>query len=246
MRRRDAEGETQEEDEVKLRLYDWGPSPFCLKIRAILEYKSLEYERVPLLRGGLGTLRDLRRRGRVGKVPALDMDGEMIVDSTDIAEAIERLAPSPSIFPKDARDRALGHAIEEWADESLYFVGLYWQWVDPRGAAMVPDAFGKSLVGQAAYRFYRRRVTSQVAAQGTGRKSEAHIARDLERHLDAASELVRDRAFVLGDAPMLADFALMSQLVYLSRTPVAGPRIAARAEVVAYLERFKSLRRRGT
>ena len=51
---------------------------------------------------------------------------------------------------------------------------------------------------------------------------------------------------MLGDAPMLADFALMSQLVYLSRTPVAGPRIAARAEVVAYLERFKSLRRRGT
>lgn len=230
---------------MTLRLYDWGPSPFCLKIRAVLDYKGLAYDRVNVLRGGLATLVDLRRRGRIGKVPAMEIDGTLVADSTDIAEALERRSPTPTLYPGGARERALGHAIEEWADEALYFLGLYYQWVEPSGAAMVPLVFGRSLAGRAMYRFYRRRIGSQVTAQGTGRKPIEHNLRDLARHLDAADELVRGGAFLFGDAPALADFALMSQLVYLSRTPVAGAELSRRGAIVAYLERFKALRRAG-
>jgi len=54
--------------------YDWPYSPFCMKVRAILDYKSIDYQRV----------RPLAARGklkRTGKVPAVEIDGTFITDS---------------------------------------------------------------------------------------------------------------------------------------------------------------------
>jgi glutathione S-transferase len=222
----------------ELVLYDWGPSPFCLKVRAILDYKGLAYQR----RNVLGrALLDVRRRG-TGKVPALAIDGALVTDSTDIALAIEHLAPSPSIVPATPRDRALDHVLEDWADEALYWVGLYYQWWDPAGAAMVPAAFGENLLGRAAFQLYQRRVRGQLVGQGIARKPEAQIRGDLERHLASIEQLLGGRRFLLGDAPMLCDFAWLGQLVYLSRTPVGGAALASRPAIAGFLDRMKALR----
>jgi len=223
-------------------MIDWGPSPFCLKVRAILDHKRIDYQRLNAL--GRPML-DLRRRGKIGKVPALEIDGELIVDSTDIAHELERRVPEPSILPAEPRERALCHALEEWADEALYFVGLYFQWIDPAGLAMVPQAFGRGPMGKVAMQVYLRRIRRQVRGQGTGRKPDAHLRADLERHLDAACGLLSPGPFLLGDRPALCDFAVMSQLVYLSRTPAGKPRIEERAPLTAYLEAMKALRAQG-
>jgi len=220
-----------------MRLYDWAPSPFCLKVRAILDYKRVPYERV----NALTKIVELRRRGASGKIPALDLDGTLIVDSTDIAHALEARFPTPSILPPTPRERALGHAIEECADESLYFIGLYYQWIHTEGRAHVPKAFGRSLFGRAAYLLFDRRVKAQIVGQGTGRKPEPQVRADLERNLDAVDGLL-DAPFVLGEVPYLADFALMGQLVCLKRTPVGGRAIDQHPRIHAYLERMKKLR----
>ena len=227
---------------MNVLLYDWGPSPFCLKVRAILDHKRIAYRRLNVLGK---PLIELRRRGKIGKVPALDIDGQLVCDSTDIALELEERVPRPAILPADARGRALCHAIEEWADESIYFVGLYFQWIDPEGLALVPRAFGRGPVGKVAFELYSRRIRGQVRGQGTGRKPEAQVRADLERHLDHASALVSPGPFALGAAPMLCDFALMSQLVYLARTPHGGPRVEARPALTAYLDRMRALRAQG-
>ena len=33
----------------KVKFFDWKYSPFCMKVRAILDYKSVRYERINLL-----------------------------------------------------------------------------------------------------------------------------------------------------------------------------------------------------
>ncbi len=224
---------------MSLRLYDWGPSPFCLKVRAILDYKRLSYQRI----GVLGpALLDLRRRGRIGKVPALDIDGELICDSTDIAYELERRHPSPAILPAGARERGLCHALEEWADESLYFIGLYFQWLDPEGLAMVPQAFGSGPVGKVTFQLFRRRINRQLRGQGTARKPVDHVRRDLDRHLDALDGLLAGHAYLLGDAPLLGDFAVMGQMVYLSRTPHGGAALKQHPPITGWLDRMKGLR----
>jgi len=224
---------------VTYRLYDFAASPFCIKARAMLDYKGVRYERLSIV--GWRNL-ELRKRGRIGKVPALDIDGRLVCDSTDIAEAIEERHPEPPLFPSEPKQRAWNHVLEEWADESLYFYGLYYRWQDDAGrrtatAKVFPPgtgwAFGAAIGGTA-----RRRLE----AQGVGRKSPEHVARDLRRHLDRLEELLDGSDYLLGDRPYLCDFAVMGQLVYLKRTPTAGATIEPRREINAYLDRIRTLR----
>jgi len=237
---------------VKLRLFDWGPSPFCIKARAILEYKKLDYERVNVLGK---PLYELWRRGRIGKVPALDIclndsesatrtsyDGELVCDSTEIAYALERLAPEPSIVPASPRDRALSHALEDWADEGLYFLGLYYHWVHPEGRASLSKAFPGPL-GRAVLPLYERHERSQLRGHGTARKPEAMVRTDLQRNLDAIEALVEGRDYLLGDRPYLCDFAIGGQLVYLGMSAVGRRELEGRKPLSLYLDRMRALRR---
>jgi glutathione S-transferase len=226
---------------MRLRLYDWGPSPFCLKVRAILDYKRVPYERVPVLGPSIF---ELARRSPVGKVPALEFDGRLVFDSTDIAHEIERVFPEPAIVPGDVRQQGLSHALEDWADEALYFLGLHYQWIDAPGRARVGSAFGKTPLGLAARLFYQRRITRQLRGQGTGRKQPAHIAADLRREFTALSAMLDGgtQPFLLGERPYLCDFAVNSQLVYLSRPPGSAEILREFATLAAYMDRMKGLR----
>lgn len=226
---------------MRIKLYDWAPSPFSLKLRAVLGYKGIAYDRVSMLAPSHWWA--VRSRGKIGKAPALEIDGRMHVDSTDIAYELEARAPSPGIIPSDARERALCHALEEWSDESLYFVGLYFQWHDPEGRKMVPQVFGRSLYGRLMYRIYLRRILRQLQGQGTSRKPPAHVLTDLVRHLEAIDGLVRSNRFALGEQPYLCDFALLGQLVYLNRTPIGARELRKRPAIEAYVARLKALQK---
>jgi glutathione S-transferase len=97
---------------MKVVLYDWPASPFCMKVRALLDYKSIDYDRINILSSAWF---EVRRRGKIGKVPALEIDGDLVCDSTDIAYKIEELTPNPPIIPADPYQAALCHALEDWA-----------------------------------------------------------------------------------------------------------------------------------
>jgi len=224
---------------LKLRLFDWGPSPFCMKLRSVLSYKGVPYERVPVLGP---SLMELLRRSEVRKVPALDIDGRLLIDSTDIAHELERLFPMPPILPADPRLQGLSHALEDWADEALYFLGLYFQWLEPRGKPMVRKAFGATPLGIGARLFYQRRIAAQLRGQGTGRKSAGHIASDLRRELAALTGMLAGQPFLLGAQPYLCDFAVNAQLVYMSRPPGSAEILGEYPALAAYMERMKSLR----
>ena len=219
-----------------ITFYDWPYSPFCMKIRAILDYKKLAYRAVNPIGPALLKI----RKAGIGKVPALDIDGELIVDSTDIAYALDARWPDPPLLPDNPRQRGLAHALEDWADESLYFIGLYYRWYEAEGRKPIASVFRQAspLLGAIAYRFYLRLVLSQVRKQGTLRKAPEHVAKDLERHLEAIEAMLKPGPYLLGDQPYLCDFALWGQLNYLDRTPVGKEAIKGRASIGAYLERM--------
>jgi glutathione S-transferase len=214
-------------------LYDWPYSPFCMKVRAVLDYKSLNYESV----NPLDARRTLSREG-TGKVPAVRIDGEFITDSTDIAHALDERFPDPPLLPVNAHERGLVHAIEEWADESLYFIGLYYRWFELEGRKPVAGVFGNTLKGKLAYRFYLRRILNQLNGQGTSRKAPVHVKRDLERNLEAVEQLLTPGPYVLGHQPYLCDFAVWAQLNYLNRTPVGRAAIEARHQTRDFVRRL--------
>ena len=210
-----------------------------MKVRAVLAYKGVPYERVAVLGP---SLMELLRRSKVRKVPALDIDGRLIVDSTDIAHEIERLFPEPAIVPTEPHLKGLSHALEDWSDEALYFLGLYFQWIEPRGKPMVRKAFGATPLGIAARLFYQRRIAKQLRGQGTGRKSPAQISADLRHELDALTAILGEQPYLLGQVPYLCDFAVNAQLVYISRPPASAEILREFSALRSYMERMKTLR----
>ena len=218
---------------AEIVFYDWPYSPFCMKVRAILDHKGVEYRTVnPLAARGL-----LKHRG-TGKVPAMEVGGLFVTDSTNIALEIDDRFPEPSLFPSSRRERGLCQALEDWADESLYFTGLYFRWIEEEGRKPVAGVFGNSLKGRLAYLYYSRLIARQLEGQGTLRKSPQHIRADLDRNLDAVEAMLGAGPYLLGDEPYLCDFALWGQLNYLDRTPVGGRAIRNRELVANYVARM--------
>lgn len=222
-------------DTPTLTLYDWRPSPFCMKVRAVLRHKGLAYTQKPAIQH----LRRTRQRGGLGKVPLLEIGDEVIADSTDIVHELERRFPEPSVLPSAPRDRAQCHALEDWADESLYFLGLYFHWCEPEGRARVAAYFRKTWVGFLAFPPFLARIEGQVRGQGTGRKPLPRIRADLERHLEAIEALLRDRAFLLGESPYLCDYALASQLGYLTLAPKTETMLAPYPSTARFLAELR-------
>lgn len=222
------------------KLYDFSASPFCIKVRRILEYKDIEYEKIDT---SGGKILEVKRRGKIGKVPALDIDGDLICDSTNIAHVLEERHPTPSIMPNEDRARAVCHVLEDWSDEALYFYGVYYRWIEPEGRAEAAKVFPKGFFGRVLVpTMIYRRAKKQTLGQGVARKPAQHVANDLARELDHLATLVKDRDFLLGSAPMLCDFAVIGQLIYLIRTPHGARSIEKRSGIQAYMDRMRNLR----
>ena len=116
-----------------ITLYQFEISPFCDKIRRILNLKGQEFKTVDL--SLLETLKgDAKKYSVTGKLPAINHDGKRICDSTDIAVYLEEAFPQNPIYPLNKKDRALAHFFEDWADESLYFFEMHLRLVQRHNA----------------------------------------------------------------------------------------------------------------
>jgi len=81
-----------------MRLYQFATSPFCAKVRKILDYKGLDYETVEV---DYVERKELVLASGQLMVPALTLDrGETLVDSNRSALVLEEHYPEPTIFPR--------------------------------------------------------------------------------------------------------------------------------------------------
>ena len=76
-------------------------SPFCVKVHLALHLKGLTFEVKDLT--GRGNVRRINPRGRL---PALDIDGTVVVDSSEILAEIEKGHPDPPLLPSAPALRA--------------------------------------------------------------------------------------------------------------------------------------------
>lgn len=200
------------------RLYDLLDSPFCLKARICLSLKQVPYERVTLTLSRLG---ELRRLNALGKVPVLVAGERVIADSSQIARYLDERFPRPGLLPKDAQQRAYCHLIEEWADESLYFIIGGFKWLNPANRERAYEATAELASGmvpaKVALFFVRRRIASRYRAAGYGANSLKHLQERMAENLAYLRDLLDDKPFLLGRYVTLADLSVFSQLHWMSR-----------------------------
>jgi glutathione S-transferase len=103
----------------EIRLYGIPLSHPTLAARGMVERKGLPYRYVSLL-GGMHppALWALGFRGAT--VPALRLaDGRRVQGSLEISQALEEIAPSPSLYPADPAQRAAAQEAERWGESVL-------------------------------------------------------------------------------------------------------------------------------
>jgi glutathione S-transferase len=186
-----------------LVLYDNPFSPFTRKVRMVLHYKDLPFRSVDAL--ALDQLSALRTLSSRAEVPVL-VDGDAtIIDSADIVEYLNDLQPSPPILPGSPALRAKARRWHRTADRSLDAIVhdiSLWVWPTHHRSDAPPP--GLIEAGQ----------------------------RDLHSLVDALELDLGGAAYLCGDEPSIADFALFPHLsslrfVGVSLTAARFPRVAA-------------------
>lgn len=200
----------------EVALYQYEISPFADKVRRALKLKCIEYSVREVRPSKASKFKDI---SPTGKFPALSWDDHLIVDSTEIIRFLEEQVPEPSLFPAEAKDRALAHILEDWADESLYFYDLAIR-SKPHNVGLLVEDINRYETGLAAAIMNRlipgaSRKIGKV--QGLGRKADTELARDIERHFSALEDLLDGSEWLVGDSVSIADLAVVSMIHVLIR-----------------------------
>jgi len=222
-------------------LYDLTDSPFCAKARMCLQVKGIPYRRVTLT---VGKLRELRQVNPLGKVPVLMDRGRPVADSSTIARHLEAQHPEPPLLPADPAARAYASLLEDWADESLYFVVGAFKWLNPANRATAIERTMSELGGGALRpilaRIAARRIARSYRAWGYGPESLGHFEERMRESLAWLAELVNGRAFLLGRTLTLADVAVYAQLAWM-REYVEVRLLAEQPAVAEWLEHMDAI-----
>ena len=207
--------ETLKIEREVVRVYGTRMSPFVEKVVRALQWKRIPFELVEPK-----SPRDLARwNPQTGKMPVAEIRGERVIDSTQILSRLEAVQPEPSFFSKEPAAAASQRMLEDWADESLYWLRMAILWSDPRRAS---DAILETLpipgfLHPVMRPILARQLGGQVQAQGFGRLPLATLLTGLGERCDDLVALLGSREFFFCDRPGAADFALFAMLHFEGR-----------------------------
>lgn len=92
-------------------------APFVRKVRVVLAAKGIAHHQVSVMPGAMDAA--FLARSPLSKVPVWEEPDFVLPDSSAICAYLERLVPSPSVYPPDPRAFASSLFWEEYADTRL-------------------------------------------------------------------------------------------------------------------------------
>jgi glutathione S-transferase len=217
-------------------------SPPCAKVHLALRYKGLPYHIYNCRTPG-----DIKKFNARGRVPALKIEDQIYVDSSDILTEIDRRWPDPPLLPSSAKLRAQCLLLEDWADEVIYFYGVYLRWMIPESFAQMREATFNKLpwpMRSIVPRVAKKMVTTRLKGQGTGLKSVGTVRAEFFERLDMLEDLLDGEQFLCGEQLTRADLAvlgLVDQMAHPELPPDLSHEVEARPNLVAWQTRVHKL-----
>jgi glutathione S-transferase len=197
-------------------LWQYNFSNFNEKARWALDFKGISHVRHSLLPGGPRAMAFSQR----GTLPVLDLDGERIVDSTRIIEALERRFPQPALYPEDPRERAAAFELEAFFDEEAGHElrrAAFYEWrTSPRfvsgllttGRSPATRVFMRVVLpGALIYARRRYRIYPADAEQARAKLTTA---------LDRITAELKPSGYLVGESFTVADLAAAALLFPLA------------------------------
>jgi glutathione S-transferase len=213
----------------QLSLHHYPMSPFAEKIRLILGFKSLRWASVHIP-AVMPKPDVIALTGGYRKTPILQIGADIYCDTALIADVIDALAESPTLYPKAAA--AASRTLAQWADSTLFWTAIPYT-LQPAGLAHMfsgtpPEAVKAFFDDRSAFRANIPRM----------RAPEARAA--LELYLERLEEMIGGQAFFFGAQPSIADFSVYHCVWFILRGGATSQILEPFHKIDAWRERMRA------
>jgi glutathione S-transferase len=213
-----------------LILHHYAGSPFSEKVRLVLGFKSLAWKSVtvPVT---LPKPDVIALTGGYRRTPFLQIGADIYCDSALMCRVIDRLAPTPPLYPPSAGGAQ--HMVAQWADTALFWTAIPYT-MQPAGAqhifAGAPPDYLKTFAADRA-----------AMTAGMRRSTTADAGAQLQGYLGWIEQQLADgRRFLCGDAPCIADFSTAQSIWYIRRAPPIATVLRPFERLGAWAERVQA------
>ncbi len=212
-------------------LHHYPLSPFSEKVRLMLGYKMLPWKSVIIPQ--ISPKPDLTAlTGGYRKTPVLQIGADIYCDTALIADVLEHLQPTPTLYPEPSKGMA--RTLAQWADQTLFWTAMAFSF-QPRGMAQM---FG-SAPPEAAKAFSEDR---KAMSANMMRLRPPDAAAAYKSYLRRLSDMLDDWPFLMGEAPCIADFAAYHPLWFTRvRTSVLADVLNATPSVLEWMDRMHAM-----
>ncbi|TFV98679.1 glutathione S-transferase family protein [Oxalobacteraceae bacterium OM1] len=190
-------------------LHHYANSPFSEKIRLIFGYKQIAWKSVviPAImpKPNLTAL-----TGGYRRTPVLQIGSDIYCDTALIADVLERVTPTPTLYPKQSEGAA--RILAQWADATLFWTVIAYVF-QPAGmqgvlGGMTPEQMKAFAADRAAFRSTQPRMSVQEAS--------GYLPLYLQR---LENMLEGGQPYLFGADASIADFAVYHCLWFLQLAP---------------------------
>jgi len=227
-----------------ITLYGHSQVPFTEKVRRAILYKGLRFElREP------ANADDYRRWSpKTGMLPAVDIGGENIADSTEILFALDARFPDPPLLSPDPTVASQQRQLEDWADASFLWHYMKYRRMIGEGAPLptTADAEGDGAERRSAPEIGRgahalRRLGAWLRAGGTWERPITGLLRELGLRLDDLTNFLGARPFFYAERLSMADLGVYAMLFTMRNDSIPGASrlVARRPPLVAFMARVE-------
>lgn len=231
-------------------LYGAEMSPYSVKLRAYLRFKTIDHE----WRNRGDYEDEFKQYAKLPIVPLLvSPDGEGIQDSTPVIEKLEALYPEPSITPADARLAFISALIEEYGDEWGNKIMFHFRWHDETDQMSAAYILARSFtpdLDAASVKKNSEMIRAHMTKRGHFVGSSDQTAPLIENYFFDMMKLLephlQNRSYLMGGTPCLGDFGLAAQIYEMALDPTLAGHLRARyPNILAWCYRMQDPVSRG-
>jgi glutathione S-transferase len=187
-------------------------SPFVRKTRVFFAEKGIPYAYDPVV--PFAPPADWKTKSPLGKIPCLEHDGRFLPDSSVICQYVEKLNPTPPLYPSDPWEYGRALWFEEYMDGGFV------------ANAMAPV-------------FFERIVKKLLRQEPDQARIQGALDKALPEACDYLTKEIGDNEYVVGNRFTIADITVAGAFVNLAHAGV--PIDAARwPKLAAYVERINA------
>ena len=190
-------------------------SYFTGKFETYLRYREIPYEYRPLDSHLYRSV--IPKRLGATQYPSVELaDGRWMSDTTPMIAWLDETRPEPPVIPADPVQRYLALLVEDYADEWLWRPAMHYRWSYAPDRQLAGTRLAEEIVRVPGVpQSQRRRWVSKrqaklfVSGDGIDSTTRAHTEGSYLRLLARLEPIFRERSFMLGERPTIADIGLM-------------------------------------